>query len=112
MKMLLMVISIIIIMLTPLKMCFQCVNTIFLPGVKCQATKADIILVVDSSGSIGTENFDKVRNFLKDLVNSLDIDPSLTRVGLMLFNDKATWQFKLNRYGDKFEMLKVLTLCQ
>lgn len=76
--------------------------------VACTATQADIVFVVDSSGSIGTENFDKIKIFLQGLVNGLDIDPDLTRVGLMLFNDVSTWQFKLDTYSDKFSTLKAI----
>lgn len=79
----------------------------YLAEVECTATQADIVFVVDSSGSIGAENFEKVKVFLQGLVNSLDIDPDLTRVGLLLFNDQAKWEFELPTYGTKIEILKV-----
>jgi len=75
--------------------------------VQCQATKADIVFVVDSSGSIGNENFDKLRQFLEAMINRLDVDPDLTRVGLMLFSDKITWQFKIEEQLTKESILKV-----
>ncbi|WAR00541.1 CO6A4-like protein [Mya arenaria] len=83
-------------------------------SVQCRATKADIVFVVDSSGSIGSANFDKLRFFLQGMVNSLDIDPDLTRVGLMLFNDKPQWQFKLGDplVNNKAAMLKKIQRMQ
>ena len=76
----------------------------------CTASQADIVFVVDSSGSIGYNNFEKVKVFLQGLVNSLDIGQDLTRVGLLLFNDKQTWEFRLDQYDSKVEVLKV-NLC-
>jgi len=78
--------------------------------VACTASQADIVFVVDSSGSIGYNNFEKVKVFLQGLVNSLDIGQDLTRVGLLLFNDKQTWEFRLDQYDSKVEVLKV-NLC-
>ena len=74
----------------------------------CEATSADIIFVVDSSGSIGLENFQKIKAFIQSLVNGFDIDRDLTRVGLMTYNDHATWQFKLGQHDSKMELLKVI----
>lgn len=82
----------------------------FLIGVACTATQADIVFVVDSSGSIGFDNFEKVKVFIQGLINSLDIDPDLTRVGLMLFNDNQQWAFRLGQYDTKIENLKVFFL--
>ena len=76
-------------------------------AVDCRATLADIIFVVDSSGSIGNDNFEKMKLFLQDLVSGLDVDPTLTRVGLLLFNDKVNWQFKLEDFTNKLEVLRV-----
>lgn len=41
------------------------------------------------------------------MVNKLDIDKDLTRVGLMTFNDQAKWEFKLDQYESKTAVLKV-----
>lgn len=65
------------------------------------------MLVVDSSGSIGSENFQKMKVFLQNLVNTFDIDTDLTRIGLLVFNDKTRWEFKLGDHNDKTDIFKV-----
>jgi collagen type VI alpha len=65
------------------------------------------VFVVDSSGSIGGENFLKMKVFLQNLVNKLDIDIDLTRVGLLVFNDKMRWEFKIGELNNKMDVLKV-----
>ena len=62
---------------------------------------------MDSSGSIGVENFRKIKAFVQSIVNGLDVDKDLTRVGLMTFNDHAKWEFKLDQYESKIDVLKV-----
>ena len=62
---------------------------------------------MDSSGSIGYENFKKIKIFLQSMVNRLDVDKDLTRVGLMTFNDHVNWQFKLDQFDAKMDVLKV-----
>ena len=42
--------------------------------------KMDLTFVVDSSSSIGKENFETVKNFVTGIVNNFDIGPDLTRV--------------------------------
>ncbi|XP_060581689.1 uncharacterized protein LOC132738240 [Ruditapes philippinarum] len=80
--------------------------------VECQSTNADIVFVVDSSGSIGGENFLKMKVFLQNLVNKLDIDIDLTRVGLLVFNDKMRWEFKIGELNNKMDVLKAIQRIQ
>ncbi|XP_045156316.2 matrilin-2-like [Mercenaria mercenaria] len=80
--------------------------------VECQATNADIVFIVDSSGSIGTENFQKMKVFLQNLVNGLDIDQDLARVGLLVFNDKMRWEFKIGDLNNKLDVLKAIQRIQ
>ena len=42
--------------------------------------KMDLTFVVDSSSSIGKENFETVKNFVTGIVSNFDIGPDLTRV--------------------------------
>lgn len=81
-------------------------------SVECQATVADIVFVVDSSGSIGIENFQRVKVFLQNLVNMLDIDYDLARVGMLVFNDQSRWEFKLGEINNKFDIFKAIQRIQ
>lgn len=75
---------------------------------KC-AKKADIVFVVDSSGSIGKKHFQKVRNFLVDVVNGLGrIGANHIQVGLVKFATSVHEIIKLNSYNNKKDLIRKL----
>jgi len=47
---------------------------------------ADIVFVVDESGSVGTDNFDEIKSFLSMFVGTLPIDSGHARVGVVTFS--------------------------
>ena len=59
---------------------------------------ADIVFVVDESGSIGSRNFELMKSFLSQLVSRLDIDSGSTRVGLVTYSTRVGTSFNLNEY--------------
>ncbi|KAH9491828.1 Cartilage matrix protein [Bulinus truncatus] len=69
-----------------------------IPAIKCH-TLADIVLVIDSSGSIGSSNFQIVRSFVETLVVSLLSSSRDIRVGLILFDQRVEFDFGLNTYS-------------
>ncbi|RVE63298.1 hypothetical protein OJAV_G00164230 [Oryzias javanicus] len=48
----------------------------------------DVVFLVDSSGSIGSKNFDLVKEFLKNIIEGLDVGREKIRVGLAQYNDE------------------------
>uniref|UniRef100_A0A8P4KD98 Collagen type VI alpha 6 chain n=1 Tax=Dicentrarchus labrax TaxID=13489 RepID=A0A8P4KD98_DICLA len=77
----------------------------------CKAAKlADIVFIVDESGSIGTPNFQLVRTFLHSIVSGLEVSPSKVRVGVVMYNDRPTAQVYLNSFNDKDELLKFIKI--
>lgn len=49
---------------------------------KCKTTaKADIVLLVDGSWSIGRINFKTIRNFIARMVSVFDIGPERVQIG-------------------------------
>ena len=48
---------------------------------------ADIVLVVDGSGSVGARNFAKIKEFLQTFVSQFSIGQSQTRVAFLQFSD-------------------------
>ncbi|XP_067326315.1 collagen alpha-4(VI) chain-like [Anolis sagrei] len=71
-----------------------------------KATLADIVFLVDSSASIGLENFQKVKNFLYTLVSSLHISQDQIRIGLAQYSDDIFMEFFLNQYSLKNDILE------
>ena len=71
----------------------------------CIAKIADVVFVVDASGSIGRDNFDKVKQFIKEVIMTFDVDARYTRVALIEYSSLANIEFKLN---DKTNMTDLL----
>ncbi|KAM4821252.1 collagen alpha-6(VI) chain [Thomomys bottae] len=64
----------------------------------CKDMKADIMFLVDSSGSIGTENFQKMKLFMKSLVNRSQIGPDQVQIGVVQFSDVNKEEFQLDKF--------------
>ncbi|XP_004692247.2 PREDICTED: collagen alpha-6(VI) chain [Condylura cristata] len=64
----------------------------------CKEMKADIMFLVDSSGSIGTENFRKMKTFMKNLVSKSQIGANRVQIGVVQFSDINKEEFQLNRF--------------
>ncbi|WAQ98614.1 CO6A4-like protein, partial [Mya arenaria] len=71
----------------------------------CVAKVADVVFVVDTSGSVGGENFLKVKNFIKETINVFDIGSQYTRIGVITFSTAPTLQFNLTSYSTKADIL-------
>lgn len=81
------------------------------PFTDCKAAKlADIVFIVDESGSIGTPNFRLVRNFLHSMVSGLEVGPTRVRVGIVMYRDRPTAQVYLDSFNDKKELLKFIQI--
>ncbi|KAM6161015.1 collagen alpha-4(VI) chain-like [Erethizon dorsatum] len=71
-----------------------------------EAALADIVFLVDSSTSIGPQNFKKVKNFLHSVVLGLDISSDQVQVGLVQYNTNIYPAFQLNQYFLKSVILE------
>ncbi|XP_053401477.1 uncharacterized protein LOC123550590 isoform X2 [Mercenaria mercenaria] len=67
---------------------------------KTCAAKADIVFILDSSGSIGQSNYNKMLSFVRDVSSKFDIGPDKVRIGTEIFSDRTYIQFNLNKYND------------
>ena len=68
----------------------------------------DLIFVLDSSGSIGSTNFRKVKNFVKDVVGAFEIGSDKTRIGIIQFSSSSRVYFHLNRYQSKSAVISAV----
>ena len=62
------------------------------------AIKADIVFVLDSSGSIEERNFHKMKSFVSSIIADMDLEGDKTRVGVLIFSNNAHLKFHLNKY--------------
>jgi len=81
-------------------------------SVACSSPKADVVFVIDSSGSIGSNNFRKVKNFVKNVVGSFDISNNTVRVGLVQFSDYAVVEFDLLKYSSTNDVTAAVSALQ
>uniref|UniRef100_A0A8C5PM11 VWFA domain-containing protein n=1 Tax=Leptobrachium leishanense TaxID=445787 RepID=A0A8C5PM11_9ANUR len=65
----------------------------------CEDMKADVIFLVDSSGSIGDDNYAKMKTFMKHLVNKTTVGRDSIQFGAVQFSDATNLEFQLNSYS-------------
>lgn len=82
-----------------------CVSLCFLCFTAVHINKRDIIFLLDGSVNVGKTNFPYVRDFVMNLVNSLDVGSDNIRVGLVQFSDTPVTEFSLDTYQTKAELL-------
>ncbi len=61
----------------------------------CVGEKLDLLIVVDTSSSVGFDNMVKVRAFLGMVIQSLDIRPGAIRIGIINFSEFVEVEFDL-----------------
>lgn len=79
-------------------LCFLCFTAV-------HVNKRDIIFLLDGSLNVGKANFPYVRDFVTNVVNSLDVGDDNIRVGLVQFSDTPVTEFSLNTYQAKSDLL-------
>ncbi|XP_061183369.1 CD109 antigen-like [Saccostrea echinata] len=72
--------------------------TIFLSVKACTEPSADIVFVLDSSGSIGSSNFQSILSFVRDMTSSFDFSNGKTKVSVVTFSSRVYEAFPLNAY--------------
>ena len=65
------------------------VNALFSCADKECSAVVDIAFVIDSSGSIGRKNWEKMKRFLKALVSKLDVRRSATHIAAVAYSNNA-----------------------
>ncbi|XP_053139073.1 collagen alpha-3(VI) chain isoform X2 [Hemicordylus capensis] len=70
--------------------------------------KRDIIFLLDGSVNVGNANFPFVRDFVVNLVNSLDVGIDEIRIGLVQFSENPKTEFFLNTFLTKSAVLNRL----
>ena len=76
--------------------------------IDCGSSIADIVFLLDSSGSVGQTNFSRMLNFTKDIINKLTIGRGAIQVGVDIYHTPVDHAFKLNRYDNAADMISHL----
>ncbi|XP_072237650.1 matrilin-4 isoform X1 [Leuresthes tenuis] len=64
----------------------------------CKSANIDLVLVIDGSKSVRPQNFELVKKFVNQVVDSLDVSAHGTRVGLVQYSSRVRTEFPLNKY--------------
>ena len=78
----------------------------------CVRGAADVMFIVDESGSIGIDNYNKVKDFLKDVVNSLNVGPDPikdSRISLLTFSNFNNLVFNFKNYSIKASYISAIS---
>ena len=83
--------------LTPLEhSIFYFTVTFFFSIIVCNYVLAtDIVFLMDTSSGVGEANFAKMKDFVKNIIRSFDVDNKLTRVSVITFDRDAKLVIKL-----------------
>lgn len=70
----------------------------------CKGVPSDLIFLIDSSGSIVPEEYQKMKDFMKSVINKSNIGQNEVHVGVMQFSASQQLEFRLNQYYTKDEL--------
>ncbi|XP_055361582.1 matrilin-3-like isoform X2 [Betta splendens] len=74
----------------------------------CRSRPIDLVFIIDSSRSVRPSEFEKAKEFLQDMVDSLPIGSDATRVGLVNYASTVKIEFLLKTYFDKTALKQAL----
>uniref|UniRef100_A0A3Q3IYN0 VWFA domain-containing protein n=1 Tax=Monopterus albus TaxID=43700 RepID=A0A3Q3IYN0_MONAL len=70
----------------------------------CKSANIDLVLLIDGSKSVRPQNFELVKQFVNQVVDSLDVSAHGTRVGLVQYSSRVRTEFPLNMYHSADEI--------
>ena len=74
----------------------------------CGVQPADILFIVDSSGSVGASNFQKTLGFIQNMTNGFNVGPHDIQIGMITFDTKPYLQFHLNKFHNKNNVINAV----
>ncbi|XP_021098487.1 collagen alpha-1(XXVIII) chain isoform X4 [Heterocephalus glaber] len=70
-------------------------------GPKCKAIPLELVFVIDSSESVGPENFQIIQNFVKTLADRVTLDLVTARIGIINYSHKVEMVANLKQFSSK-----------
>ncbi|EMP38690.1 Collagen alpha-1(XXVIII) chain [Chelonia mydas] len=77
-------------------------------GIKCKEIPMELVFVIDSSESVGPENFEIIKDFVTALVDRVTVGRNATRIGLVLYSLEVRLEFGLNRYSTQQDVKQAI----
>ncbi|XP_056437548.1 matrilin-3a isoform X4 [Gadus macrocephalus] len=76
---------------------------------QCRSLPLDLVFIIDSSRSVRPGEFEKVKIFLADMVDTLDVGPDATRVAVVNYASTVKIEFLLKDHLNKPDMKRAIT---
>ncbi|KAM4771216.1 matrilin-3-like [Rhinophrynus dorsalis] len=76
----------------------------------CKSRPMDLVFIIDSSRSVRPQEFEKVKIFLSDMIDTLDTGERATRVAVVNYASTVKTEFFLKTHFNKAAMKKAVTL--
>ncbi|KAI9526002.1 hypothetical protein NQZ68_002550 [Dissostichus eleginoides] len=77
-------------------------------GIKCKERPMELVFVIDSSESVGPDNFEIIKDFVAALVDRVTVGRNATRIGLVLYSLEVKLVFNLARYNTKQDIKQAI----
>ncbi|CAG5865575.1 unnamed protein product [Menidia menidia] len=77
-------------------------------GIKCKERPMELVFVIDSSESVGPENFEIIKDFVTRLVDRTTVGRNATRIGIVLYSLEVRLEFNLVRYISKEDVKQAI----
>uniref|UniRef100_A0A8B9D531 VWFA domain-containing protein n=1 Tax=Anser cygnoides TaxID=8845 RepID=A0A8B9D531_ANSCY len=81
-------------------------------GIKCKEIPMELVFVIDSSESVGPENFEIIKDFVTALVDRVTVGRNATRIGLVLYSLEVQLEFGLNKYTTQQDVKRAIRKMQ
>ncbi|NXY71228.1 MATN3 protein, partial [Glareola pratincola] len=75
----------------------------------CKNRPLDLVFIIDSSRSVRPEEFEKVKIFLSEMIDTLDVGERTTRVAVLNYASTVKVEFPLRTYFDKVSMKEAVS---
>ncbi|CAJ1077007.1 matrilin-3a isoform X1 [Xyrichtys novacula] len=76
---------------------------------QCRSRPLDLVFIIDSSRSVRPVEFEKVKIFLADMVDTLDVGGDATRVAVVNYASTVKIEFLLKDHANKVDMKKAIS---
>jgi len=76
---------------------------------QCMSRPLDLVFIIDSSRSVRPGEFEKVKIFLADMVDTLDVGPDATRVAVVNYASTVKIEFLLKDHLNVLDMKKAIS---
>ncbi|XP_072268435.1 collagen alpha-4(VI) chain-like isoform X2 [Pyxicephalus adspersus] len=78
----------------------------------CKNMRADILFLIDSSGSISNSDYETMKEFMNSMVKQSEIGQDRVQIGLIQFSSETKEEFPLNKYNNKNEIQNAISSMQ